>query len=76
MREEQIRARDTKLLTLVSGEHKLTTAEVMDSGTLERPSPSLLNTKLFNKLVFTLNGTHLPLPLLRRRDFNDPGPLD
>ena len=23
-----------------------------------------------------LNGTHLPLPLLRRRDFNGPGPLD
>ena len=35
MREEQIRAMDTKLITLVGDEHKLTTAEVMDSGMLE-----------------------------------------
>ena len=35
MREEQIRAMDTKLITLVDDEHKLTTAEVMDSGMLE-----------------------------------------
>lgn len=71
-----MRAMDTKRITLVGGEHKLTTAEVMDSGMLERASPSLLNTKLFNKLVLTLNGTHFHLPLLRRRDFNGPGPLD
>lgn len=68
---------ETKLITLVGGDHKLTTAEMMDSGMLERPSPtSLLDTKLFNELVLTLNGTDLLLPLLRRRDFNGPGPLD
>ena len=67
---------DTKLITLVGGEHKLTTAEMMDSRMLERPSPSLLDAKLFNELVLTLNGTDLLLPLLRRRDFNGPGPLD
>ncbi|HMF85500.1 MAG TPA: hypothetical protein VK598_04030 [Nitrospiraceae bacterium] len=48
MREEQIRAMGSKLITLVGGEHKLTTVDVMDSGTLERTSPSLLDAKLFN----------------------------
>ena len=35
MREEQIRAMDTKLIMFVGDEHKLTTAGVMDSGMLE-----------------------------------------
>jgi hypothetical protein len=48
MREEQIRAMDSKLITLLSDGHKLTTAEMMDSGMLERQSPSLLDAKLFN----------------------------
>ncbi|HEV8328261.1 MAG TPA: hypothetical protein VGQ08_12330 [Nitrospiraceae bacterium] len=43
MREERIRAMDTKLITLVVGKYKLTTAEMMDSGMLERPNPRLLN---------------------------------
>ena len=63
---------DTKLITLVGGEHKLTTAEMMDSRMLERSSPSLLDVKLFNEFVLTLNGTNLLLPLLRGRDFNGP----
>ena len=63
---------DTKLITLLGGEHKLTTAEMMDSRMLERSSPSLLDVKLFNEFVLTLNGTNLLLPLLRGRDFNGP----
>jgi high-affinity K+ transport system ATPase subunit B len=47
MREEQIRAMGSKLIMLL-GDHELTTAEVMDSGMLERQSPSLLDAKLFN----------------------------